>query len=145
MASLDRAFGYRGAAIACGMAVVAGGVQGVISWQFDFLAIKIVIGLSSALVLIMAGAISARQSLASAMGLGLLMGLAVFITRWGSWSLMDGGFGGLGAFLAATPLDWPGYLDAKGVSGFWVIEATSMFCPALFGCYVGQDREAAQA
>lgn len=142
MASLDRAYGYRGAAIALGMAVVAGGVHGVISWQFDFLVVKIGIGLAGALVLIMAGAISARQAMFSALGLGVLMGLFFFLCRWSCWSLMDAGMDGLRSFLTTPPWQWPDYLDARGISGFWIFEAVSMFVPALIGCYVGQERSA---
>lgn len=145
MPSLDRAYGLRGAGIALGMAAVAGGVQGVLAWQFDYLAVKIVVGMSGVLVLIMAGAISARQHLASALGLGLLMGAAFFLARWIGWALMDAGFAGAADFLMATPIGWPGWLDARGISGFWIFEAMSMFAPALFGCYVGQERAAGAA
>jgi len=140
LASLDRAYGYRGATIALGMAMIAGGVQGVIAHQFDYLLVKIAVGLASVLVLIMAGAISARQQLYSAVGLGLLMGVGFFVTRWGAWSLMDGGLKGVIEFFAALPWGWPGYLFQKGISGFWIFEAASMFMPALVGCYVGQER-----
>ncbi len=140
MPSLDRAYGLRGAAIALGMACVAGGVQGVLAWQFDHLAVKIVVGLSGTLVLIMAGAISARQSLTSALGLGLMMGAGFFLARWIGWALMDGGFGAALDFLATGPPGWPAWLDARGISGFWKFEAVSMFVPALLGCYFGQER-----
>jgi len=122
------------------MAMVAGGVHGVISWQFDHLAVKIAVGLTGALVLIMAGAISARQAFASALALGVVMGLAFFMARWAGWSLMDGGIEGLTAFATTPPWGWPGYLEGRGISGLWVYEAVSMFVPALLGCYAGQER-----
>lgn len=140
MPSLDRAYGYRGAFIALGMACVAGGVQGVLAQTFDFLPLKIAVGLASVLVLIMAGAISARRSLFAALGLGVLMGLGFFLCRWGAWWLMDGGFVGVLAFLMTPPWQWPALLGAAGISGFWVFEATSMFVPAVMGCYFGQER-----
>lgn len=140
MPSLDRAYGVRGAAIALGMACVAGGVQGVLSWQFDFLAVKIIVGLSATLVIIMAGAISARRTLSAALGLGLLMGISFFLCRWVAWALMDGGFAAALDFLAAGPPGWPGWLDSRGISGFWIFEFCSMFAPSLFGCYVGMER-----
>ena len=127
------------------MAIVSGGVQGVIAWQFDYLAVKVVVGLSCVLVLIMAGAISARRSLAIAIGLGVLMGVSFFLARWVCWSLMDGGFPAAADFLLTGPLGWPGWLGARGISGFWIFEAVSMFVPALFGCYVGQERVEAAA
>ncbi|MEM9139279.1 MAG: hypothetical protein AAGB15_05570 [Pseudomonadota bacterium] len=140
MASLDRAFGYRGAVIALGMAVVAGAVQGVLAHAFDVLAVKIAIGVATALVLIMAGAISARRHLVSALGLGLIMGAACLVMRWAGWSLMEGGAGGIVAFVSALPLGLPAYLAERGISGFWMLEAMSMFIPALIGCYAGQER-----
>ena len=143
MASLDRAYGYRGAMIALGMALVAGGVQGVLAHEFDYLLVKIAVGLASTLVLIMAGAISARLHLSSAMALGVAMGIGFFIVRWSGWSLMDAGMPGLAEFLMTPPWGWLGYLSGKGISGFWIFEAVSMFAPALIGCYVGQERAGA--
>ena len=140
MASLDRAYGARGALLALGMACVAGGVHGVLANQFDYLAVKIVIGIAGAIVLIMAGAISARQSMASAVVTGLLMGLLFFVCRWVGWSLMEGGINGAVAFLATPPWSWPTFLALAGISGYWTVEAISMLIPALIGCVVGQER-----
>ena len=123
-----------------GMAIVAGGVQGVLAQSFDYLPVKIAVGLASALVLIMAGAISARQTLFAALALGVTMAVAFFVTRWAAWSLMDGGFDGLRAFLTTPPWGWPHYLSVMGISGFWLFEAVSMLGPAMIGCYVGQER-----
>lgn len=141
MPSLDRAFGLRGAVIALSMAIVAGAVQGVLAHEFDLLIVKLALGAFNALILIMAGAISARRSLWAALGLGVLMGFAVFITRWGGWSLMAGGFPALSAFLMTPPWNWPMYLSENGISLFWVVEAGSMLIPAVFGCYVGHERD----
>ena len=140
MPSLERAYGIRGAVIALGMAAVAGGVHGVLAWQFDFIAAKIFVGLCGALVLIMAGAISARRSLLSAIGLGVLMGMAFFLARWMGWALMEGGFTATLDFLSATPAGWYAWLDAREISGAWIFEAISMTTTALFGCYFGHER-----
>ena len=130
--------------MALGMALVAGGVQGVIAHQFDFLVVKVLVGFASALVLIMAGAISARQRLKSAIVLGFLMGIGFFVARWSGWSLMENGINGLAVFLTTPPWSWPAYLNQNDISGFWIVEAISMFFPALIGCYVGQERPEAE-
>ena len=140
MASLDRAYGLRGAVIALGMAAVAGGVHGVMAWNFDVLGVKIAVGIAGSIVLIMAGAISARQSMISAVALGLVMGALFFLGRWTGWTLMEGGPSETARFFAATPAGWPGYLAAAGISGFWVVEAISMLVPSMIGCVVGQER-----
>ena len=140
MPSLDRAYGFRGALIALMMAAVAGGVHGVIGAAFDIVVVKILIGFAGAIVLIMAGAISARRWWVSTIALGLSMGALFFVTRWTGWGLMEGGFGLAGAFWTVAPLGWPEFLAARDVSGFWVVEAISLTVPALFGCYVGHER-----
>ena len=122
------------------MACVAGGVHGVMASQFDYLVVKIVVGIAGAIVLIMAGAISARQSMASAVATGLLMGLLFFVCRWIGWSLMEGGIAGAWAFLATPPWSWPAFLALAGISGYWIVEAVSMLVPAMIGCIVGQER-----
>ena len=122
------------------MAAVAGGVHGVLAWQFDYVAAKIFIGLCGALVMIMAGAISARRSLARAAGLGVLMGIAFFLARWTGWSLMEGGPSTTLDFLTQSPLNWYTWLDQRGISGFWILETMSMMTTALFGCYFGHER-----
>lgn len=142
MASLDRAYGHRGALIALGMAVVAGSVQGVLAHEFDNLAAKIALGVANAIVLIMAGAISARRSLAAALGIAVAMAMCVFTARWGGWALMVDGFPGLAAFLGTPPWGWPGYLADRGISPFWTVEAGSMLIPSLIGCYAGYERGA---
>ncbi len=130
----------RGAAIALGMAGVAGGVHGVMAWNFDILAVKIAVGLAGSIVLIMAGAISARQSMISAVVLGMVMGALFFLARWTGWSLMEGGLPETVRLFSTSPLGWPDYLAAAGISGFWVVEAISMLVPAMIGCIVGQER-----
>lgn len=140
MASLDRAYGYRGAIIALGMAGVAGGVHGVFAHSFDYLAVKLVIGLAGSVVLIMAGAISARHHAYASIGLGLLMGFLFFITRWGTWSLMEGGMLQTLSFLSTPPWAWPGYLADFGISGFWMLEVFMITGIALLGCILGQER-----
>lgn len=142
MASLDRAYGTRGALIALGMASIAGAVHGVMAGSFDYLGLKIVVGVAGALVLIMAGAISARRSILSAIAIGFGMGLLFFLTRWSGWSLITGGVPETLRFLSAGPWGWPGFLASAGISGFWIVEAISMLVPAMIGCIVGQEREA---
>jgi hypothetical protein len=112
------------------------------AWTFDFLAMKIAVGLAGSIVLIMAGAISARQSIVGAILLGFVMGGLFFLMRWSGWSLMEGGFAETARFLVAGPSGWAGYLEAVGISGYWLVEAISMLVPALIGCVAGQERPA---
>ena len=86
MASLDRAYGTRGAAIALAMAAVAGAVHGTFAQTFDVLWVKLLIGLAGSIVLIMAGVISARRSWWGAISLALLMAGTFFVTRWSCWA-----------------------------------------------------------
>lgn len=51
----------------------------------------------------------------------------------------------MAAFLATPPWGWPAWLAAAGISGLWVVEALSLLGPALFGCFVGQERRRAPA
>ena len=81
MASLERAYGVRGAVIALSLAAIAGGVHGVMAASFDYLALKIAVGIAGAVVLIMAGAISARQSVWGAVCIGLSMGAVFFLVK----------------------------------------------------------------
>lgn len=143
MASLDRAYGLRGATIALGMATVAGGVHGTLAWAAgDNVLPKIALGVAAAIVMVMAGAISARRTLVIAVALGIAMGVAFFITRWVAWSVMEGGVPLATTFLASGPLGWPAYLDIHNVSGLWLFEFISMMVPAVFGTIVGQERTA---
>lgn len=142
MASLDRAYGIRGAVIAISMAAVAGGVHGTFAQSFDWLAVKIIVGVAGSIVLIMAGVISARQSWWGTISLGLTMGGVFFLSRWTCWSLMDGGTVGASNFLTTTPFMWPDYLAAEGISTFWIVEAVSMCVPAMIGCVTGHERGA---
>ncbi len=143
MASLDRAYGYRGAIIAVAMATVAGGVHGTFAQAFDWLSVKILVGIAGSIVLIMAGVISARQSWWGTISLGLLMGAMFFLARWTCWALMTGGTVEAGTFLTTPPLMWPDYLAAGGISTFWIVEAVSMIVPAMIGCVTGHERGAA--
>lgn len=140
MASLERAYGVRGAVIALSMAAIAGGVHGVMAASLDHLAVKIGVGIAGAIVLIMAGAISARQSVWSAIAIGLGMGALFFLGRWCGWSLITGGVPEAIRFLGAGPLGWPEFLSAAGISRYWTVEAISMLVPAMIGCLVGQER-----
>lgn len=140
MPSMDRAYGMRGAIIALWMALVAGGVQGVLAGAFDFLAVKVAVGLGGAIVLLMAGAISARRRMSSALALGLAMGVGFFVARWTCWALMTHGTAGAIDFASEPPSRWPGWLSAQGISEFWIFEAVSMTGTALFACYVGHER-----
>lgn len=122
------------------MACVAGGVHGVMAGSFDILVVKLGVGLAGAIVLIMAGAISARQSLVGAVLIGLSMGLLFFVFRWVFWAVVTGGLPRVGDLLSLPPWEWPTFLIAAGISGFWVVEAISMLVPAMIGCLVGQER-----
>ena len=140
MPSLERAYGIKGATIAVSMAVVAGAVHGVMAATFDVLPVKLAVGLAGSIILIIAGVVSARRSLWGALATGLLMGCCFFLVRWACWSLMTGGSAGLSGFFGAGPLEWGTWLSAAGISGFWRVEAVSMFVPALIGCIAGQER-----
>ncbi|MGD1925448.1 MAG: hypothetical protein ACFB03_14870 [Paracoccaceae bacterium] len=142
MASLDRAYGARGALIAVSMAAVAGAVHGTFAHAFDFVATKVLIGVAGSVVLIMAGVISARQSWASTIALGLTMGAVFFLGRWTCWALMEGGVPEAAVFLTTAPWMWPGFLEAAGISGYWIVEAVSMCVPAMIGCVTGHERAA---
>lgn len=142
MPSLERAYGIKGAVIAVSMATVAGVVHGVMAATLDVLAVKLAVGLAGSIVLIIAGVVSARRSLWGAIGTGLMMGACFFLMRWMCWSLMTGGIPGFVGFLSAGPLGWPAWLDAAGISTFWLVEAISMFVPAMIGCVAGQERPA---
>ncbi|MEO1492865.1 MAG: hypothetical protein AAFV19_11990 [Pseudomonadota bacterium] len=142
MASLDRAYGVRGMVIALGMASVAGGVHGVLSWSVDSVVIKFIFGCAAAIVMIMAGAISARKTLPVAIALGVGMGVVFFLTRWVGWSVMEGGVSLATVFLTTAPWGWPAFLEAHEISRFWIFEFTSVMVPAIFGTIVGQERTA---
>lgn len=145
MASLNRAYGIRGAAIALGMAAVAGCVHGVLAATFDHLAAKLALGMAGAVLMVMGGAVSARQSLAGALGVGFAMGLLFFWIRWAAWALMTGGIAATASFAATPPWGWPSWLAASGIGAAWTVEAVSLLIPALFGCLVGQERRHAPA
>lgn len=143
MASLDRAYGTRGAVIALTMAVIAGAVHGTFAQALDFLWVKVLVGMAGSVVLIVAGVISARRSWWGTITLALLMGVLFFVARWSCWAIMAGGLAEASKFLTTLPNLWPGYLAAAGISAFWSLEAISMCIPAMFGCYVGQEHEEA--
>jgi hypothetical protein len=129
--------------IALGMATVAGGVHGTLAWAAgDNTLPKIALGCAAAIVMVMAGAISARRTVYFAIALGIGMGLMFFVARWLAWSLMEGGVPLATGFLGAGPLGWPSFLDSNGISGFWILEFTSVMVPAVFGTIVGQERTA---
>ena len=140
MASLDRAYGVRGAAIALGIAAVVGSVHGVLAAGFDHLGVKLAVGTAGSIVMLMAGATSARQTLTGALAVGLSMGLLFFVTRWSLWALMESGVEGAAAFLSTPPWGWPRYLREAGISDLWTVELGCLWTPALFGCFVGQER-----
>ena len=143
MASLDRAYGFRGAIIAVSMATVAGAVHGTFAQTFDWLGVKLLVGLAGSIVLIMAGVISARQTWWGTIALGFAMGLLFFLARWTCWALLTGGAVEAENFLTTPPLMWPEYLAAAGISTFWIVEAVSMRVPAMIGCVTGHERGAA--
>ena len=140
MASLDRAYGTRGVVIALTMSAVAGAVHGTFAQSFDFLWVKILVGMAGSIVLGIAGVISARRSWWGAIMLALLMGVLFFVSRWSCWAIMTGGVTEATRFLVTPPYLWPEYLAAAGISVFWILETISMCIPAMFGCYVGHEQ-----
>ncbi|MEM7742499.1 MAG: hypothetical protein AAF409_02210 [Pseudomonadota bacterium] len=140
MASLNRAYGARGAAIALALASVVGLVHGTMAASFDYLGVKIGVGVAGAVMMIIAGVVSARRSVLAALATGLAMGCVFFVVRWAAWATIVGGPTELMTFFGTTPWGWPAYLSARGISGFWIVEATSMTIPALVGCIAGQER-----
>lgn len=142
MASLDRAYGTRGAIIALAMAAVAGAVHGTFAQVFDLLWVKILIGMAGSIVLMIAGVNSARRSWWGTISLPLLMVVVFFIARWSCWAIMTGGVTELTVFLTTPPPMLPEYLAAVGISLFWIVELLAMCVPAMFGCIAGHEREA---
>lgn len=136
MASLDRAYGLRGAAIALGAAALAGLVHGVIASALDLLVLKTLLLAVSIIVLVIAGTVSARRSLATAAIIGLAMALVFFWTRWAGWSVMTDA----ARFASEPPWAWPAYLSGAGVTGLWIAEFTATLSAALFGCMAGHER-----
>lgn len=140
MASLDRAYGIRGAAMALGMAAVVGFVHGVMAAAFDHPWVTVPVGIAGAIIMVMAGLISARRSLAGVLGTGFAMGFLFFVVRWAMWALMRGGGALTAGFLTTPPWGWPAWLASAGVDGLWPVEAALLLGPAIFGCYVGMER-----
>lgn len=122
------------------MALVAGTVQGTFAQAFDLLWLKTLTGIAAVILLLMAGAISARRSVLAATVLGLTMGGLFFVGRWGAWAFMSGGLVELSSFVASGPVGWPDYLFQSGISAFWIFEAMSMLAPSIAGCLMGQER-----
>lgn len=138
MASLDRAYGIRGAVIALGCAAVAGLVHGVLVASTDWLAIKILLLVAALTVLVIGGTVSARQSIATSFLIALAMALAFFWMRWAGWSAITDG----GVFPGVPPWGWWGYIATSGVTGLWLGEGAATLSAAIFGCMAGHERAA---
>lgn len=138
MASLDRAYGIRGAAIALGAAALGGLVHGVLASQLEWLGPKALLLIISATVLVISGTVSARQSYLAAGLIATAMAVTFFWMRWFGYSLMSDA----SAFAVTAPWDWPAYLSGAGVTLLWVLELGVTFCAALFGCMAGHERAA---
>ncbi|MEL6476263.1 MAG: hypothetical protein AAFR17_02975 [Pseudomonadota bacterium] len=136
MASLDRAYGIKGAAIALGAAAVAGAVHGVLVTVTGWLVVKVVLLAVAVAVLVIGGTVSARQSLPAALAIALAMALAFFWARWSTWSVMSDG----GVFLGVPPWGWWGYISTSGVRGLWFGEFAATLSAAVFGCMAGHER-----
>ncbi|MEM7508202.1 MAG: hypothetical protein AAF415_15825 [Pseudomonadota bacterium] len=136
MASLDRAYGLKGAAIALGTAAVAGLVHGVLASALDSILLKVPLLLVSIIVLVIAGTVSARRSLATAALIAVAMALIFFWMRWFGWSAMADA----ARFVTEPPWRWPAYLAAGGVTGLWIAEFTATLSAAIFGCMAGHER-----
>ncbi|MEM8699375.1 MAG: hypothetical protein AAGF44_09400 [Pseudomonadota bacterium] len=136
MASLDRAYGIKGAAIALGTALVAGAVHGVLVTVTGWLAVKVLLLVVAVAVLVIGGTVSARQSLAAALGIGLAMALTFFWARWSAWSVMSDH----GVFATLPPWEWWDYISTSGVQGLWFGEFSSTLTASIFGCMAGHER-----
>ena len=136
MASLDRAYGLRGAVTAFGAAAVAGAVHGVLVAMTGWIAVKGLLLLIAMAVLVIGGTVSARQSLPSALIIAAAMAFLFFLCRWSAWSVISDG----GAFLNQPPWAWWGYISASGVKLLWFGEVSATLAAAVFGCLAGHER-----
>ncbi|MEM7670176.1 MAG: hypothetical protein AAF317_13730 [Pseudomonadota bacterium] len=136
MASLDRAYGIRGAVIAIGVAGVAGLIHGTLASQVVWLAPKIALLVMSVAAIVIGGTVSARQGYATAMLIAVTMSIAFFCFRWTGFSIMADA----GTFLTIAPWNWPDYIATTGVSWLWTIETGLISFAALLGCLAGHER-----
>lgn len=140
MASLSRAYGARGVVIAVSTAAVVGVVHGTLAAVFDVFAMKLVVGILGSIAMIIAGTVSARQQVLSAVVVALTMATIFFVLRWSAWAIINDGSAGLQEFLTALPLGAPQLLLEWGITRYWMLEVFSMFVPALIGCIAGFER-----
>ncbi|MEM8842962.1 MAG: hypothetical protein AAGD47_14440 [Pseudomonadota bacterium] len=138
MASLDRAYGLRGALTALAISAISGLVHGVLASQLTWLGIKALLLVVSCVALVIAGTVSARRSPAAAWGIALAMTLVFFLCRWAIWAVMVQAT----PVLASPPWDWPGLFARHGVSWLWIVELTATGAAAGLGCYAGHERAA---
>lgn len=136
MASLDRAYGLRGALIAVTIAAVAGLIHGVLASQLSWLGVKALLLVVSCIVLVIAGTVSARRSFTAACLVAMAMTVVFFLCRWAIWAVMIQE----PAALIAPPWEWPGGFADRGVTWLWIVEFTVTFAAAGFGCYAGHER-----
>lgn len=141
MASLDRAYGLRGAILALGLAAAGGAIHGTLAGTEPGLIAKLGLALASLVVVLVAGVASARRSLGAALGIAALILAAFLVCRWGCWCLMVADWPGLARLAALPPGGWPGALAGLGAGALAVVETTAVATAALVGCLTGQERE----
>lgn len=136
MASLDRAYGIKGAVIALGVAGIAGLIHGTLASQVVWLLPKIGLLLVSVTAMIIGGTVSARQSYATAALIAAAMVVVFFWLRWFGFSVMTDG----GGFATVLPWHWPAYITATGVSWLWTVETGAVMAATILGCMAGHER-----
>lgn len=136
MASLDRAYGVKGALIAGATAAVAGLVHGVLVAVTGWLAIKVLLLAAAAAMLVIGGTVSARQHTASMTAMAMAMVALFFWWRWLGWSAINDA----GVFLGLGPGGWLAYIRGSGVFWLWLPEFSITASAAAFGCYAGFER-----
>ena len=136
MASIERAYGLRGVAVALGAAALAGLVHGVLASRTGWFAASAGLVIVSGIVLLMGGLVSARRRAVTAFVIAALMVLVFFWWRWFGWSVMTDG----GQFALTAPGGWPAYLAAAGAAARAGIELIAAASAAAFGCWVGHER-----
>lgn len=141
VASLDRAFGLRGALISVGFAAGAGAIHGILVAGEPVLIARLGLALASFVVLVLAGVASARRGRRAAIGCAGVMLAAFLLARWGFWALMLGGAPALADLAATPPWGWPGALAALGAGGLGLVELAAMATAALMGCLLGHERQ----
>ncbi len=145
MATTNRAYGMRGAAIALGITAIAAATQGVLTAVTGVIALEILCAVVMAIALVIAGATSARQTWPGAAALAVFMGVLFFWLRWTLWSFMSGGAEAALAFALTPPWLWYPAMDTLSATGaitgntLWIMEGATMLAAAATGCLLGYE------